>query len=59
MTYNQKTINAKLQRIDICDLLIACTMVEQETGADKWTELHNKLSNILADFDEKHIDEWA
>lgn len=59
MTYNQKTVKAELKRIEICDLLIACTMAEQETGAEKWFALHEKLNNILADFDDKHIDEWA
>ena len=59
MTYNQKAIKAELRRIDICDLLIACTVLEQETDAKKWGDLHDKLSNILADFDDKHIDEWA
>ena len=59
MTYNQKTIKMELKRIEICDLLIACTALMHETGADKWEELHDKLSNILADFDDKHIDEWA
>lgn len=59
MTYNQKKVQMELQRIDICDLLIACTATFQETGADKWIDLHQKLSDILADFDDKHIEEWA
>lgn len=59
MTYNQKNVQMNLRRIDICDLEIACSMMAQETGADKWFDLHEKLANILADFDEKHIEEWA
>ena len=59
MTYNEKKVTLELRRIDICDLLIACTAAEHNSGADKWEALHDKLSNILADFDDKHIDEWA
>ena len=51
MTYTQRTVTAKLQRIDICDLLIACTACEHETEAKKWGELHDKLKKILEDFD--------
>ena len=59
MTYNEKKVTLELRRIDICDLLIACTAAEHNSDADKWEALHDKLSNILADFDDKHIDEWA
>lgn len=54
MTYNQRTMNVKLERIDVCDLLIACTMLEQETDAKKWGALHNKLKAALEAFDEKN-----
>lgn len=59
MTYNEKKVPLELRRIDICDLLIACTLAKHNSDADKWEALHDKLSNILADFDDKHIDEWA
>lgn len=54
MTYNQRTITAKLQRIDICDLMLACTAVETASGAEKWQALHDKLEAILKEFDEKN-----
>ena len=54
MTYNQRKMNVKLERIDVCDLLIACTMLEQETDAKKWGELHDKLKATLEAFDEKN-----
>ena len=55
MTLNQMTVNAKLKRIDICDLLIACTIVDEATEEDntKWAELHDKLKAILDEFDAK------
>ena len=58
MTYNQRTITAKLQRIDICDLMLACTASidcsEGEEQNSKWITLHDKLKAILDEFDEKH-----
>lgn len=54
MTYNQRTMNVKLERIDVCDLLIACTTLEQETDAKKWGKLHDKLKATLEAFDEKN-----
>ena len=54
MTYNQRTMNVKLERIYVCDLLIACTMLEQETDAKKWGALHDKLKAALEAFDEKN-----
>ena len=54
MPYNQRTITLKLQRIDVCDLLLACTAVETTSEAEKWRALHDKLEAILKDFDEKN-----
>lgn len=53
MTYNQRTVDLKLERIDICDLLIACTMADELTEKDntKWAKLHDKLEAILTNFD--------
>lgn len=53
MTLNQKTVTAELKRRDICDLKLACTIIQQSTGVDKWGELHDKLQAILDDFDSK------
>lgn len=54
MMYNERTMNVKLKRIEVCDLLIACTALEQETEAKKWGELHDKLEKILEAFDKKN-----
>lgn len=54
MTYNERQMKVNLQRIDVCDLLIACTYCEQATGAKKWGELHDKLKAALEAFDEKN-----
>jgi hypothetical protein len=51
MTLNEKTVKLELQRIDICNLLIACTSLSHSTNAEKWGELHNKLEKILDNFD--------
>ena len=55
MTFNQMTVKANLKRIDICDLLIACRVVDEATDKDntKWAELHDKLKAILDEFDAK------
>ncbi len=42
-----------LRRIDICDLLIACTALSQQTDSKKWTELHDKLEAQLISLDEQ------
>ena len=55
--YNLKTVTMKLHRIDLCDLMLACTMVDETVGDDntKWSELHDKLAQILSEFDEKNF----
>ena len=54
MTYNQRTINLKLTRSEVCDLLLACAEVACASDAHKWEELHDKILTILDDFDEKN-----
>lgn len=54
MMPNEMTVNVKIKRIELCDLLLACTAVYEETGAEKWSQLHDKLNTILEQFDEKH-----
>lgn len=54
MTHNAKTMTVKLQRIDVCDLLLACTALEHETDAKKWGDLHDKLKSALEAFDENN-----
>lgn len=55
-TLNERTINLKLQRIDICNLLIATTAAAQSSGASKWRDLHDKLYNILENWDNENLD---
>ena len=51
MELNRRTVTLKLQRIDVCDLLIACTAVGDSSSAGKWSKLHDKLKAILDEFD--------
>ena len=52
--HNYKTVTLKLDRIDVCNLLLATTSLKHETKAEKWGLLHDKLKQILDDFDEKN-----
>ena len=50
MKYGNGTdIVLSLKRIDLCDLLIACTCTKQgaNDGGKKWQELHDKIEKIL------------
>ena len=59
--YNDKDVTLTLKRIEICDLLLACTNAYYHASnkAKKWDELHEKLFAILNDFDENHRKEEA
>ena len=50
---NQKTVTIKLKRTDVCDLLLACTVLDCDSPEDthKWAVLRDKLKSILDDFD--------
>ena len=52
---NEMTITANLKRIDICDLRLACTILDQasDENTTKWSKLHGKLDAILEEFDAK------
>lgn len=51
---NQKTVSLKLKRIELCDLMLACTALDDATeDTKKWATLHEKLKAILAEFDKK------
>ena len=41
-----------LRRIDICDLLIATTTMQELSDSKKWEELHNLLERQLNELDE-------
>ena len=55
-TYNYKTVSMKLKRIELCDLILATTSLKHSTNAEKWGELHDKLKQILDEFDEKNAE---
>lgn len=53
MTPNEFKTTIELQRIDICDLLLACTecrYLANDDGA-KWQRLHDKLEKQLHKLD--------
>ena len=52
---NQKTVTVKIKRIELCDLLLACTVIsDSNPEAKKWEALHDKLKQILEEFDRKN-----
>ncbi len=57
MATNESVVTLKLKRIELCDLLMACWAADKVSeGAEKWMTLHDKLDEILKDFDEKNAD---
>lgn len=52
---NQRTVTVKISRIELCDLLLACTSAQYQAndGGEKWKRLHDKLKSQLDDFDKK------
>lgn len=57
MMLNQKTMTIKLRRIDVCNLLLACTCAKSNAndGGEKWQKLHDTLKEQLEAFDEKAV----
>lgn len=51
-TYNQRIVALSIERIDLCDLLIA-TAALSEPG-NKWERLHDLLEHRLQAFDDEH-----
>lgn len=52
---NHFETSIKLERIEICDLLLAC-MAAQDAAGDsgkKWERLHDKLKKQLDELDEQ------
>lgn len=54
MNTNNRTMTVKMKRRDLCDLMIACTVMSAREGS-KWVELHDMLMEQLFDFDERII----
>ena len=58
---NNRTVTLKLKRRELVDLMCACTSMEfsvEEGHGKKWGALHDRLSEILKDFDTKHADDY-
>ena len=49
-TSNDKTVNVKLTRGEVCRLLILITGICE---GESWKRLHNKIRNQLEEFDQK------
>ena len=54
MTHNARTVKTNFKRIELCDMMIACTMLAEATGAKKWEELHEKINKAIEAFDKDH-----
>ena len=54
MTRNERTVNVKISRIELCDILIALTAISEGGYSKKWDKLHDKLEKILDDWDHNH-----
>ena len=50
---NQRTVTVKIKRAELCDLLLACTLIDRASDGQKWAKLHDKLKAVLDDFDRK------
>lgn len=51
---NYKNLNVELTRIDVCDLLLACTLMQTGKDGKKWATLHDKLQKQLRAFDKEN-----
>lgn len=59
LSMNDRIYDLKIRRIEICDLLIACTHCAYcfEPGSpsfQKWSDLHDKLNEQLAKLDKEN-----
>ncbi len=54
---NERIIAMKLKRIELCDLILATTSLSHSTNATKWKVLHDKLKEILDEWDAKNLTE--
>lgn len=53
---NEKTLTVTMKRIDLCNLMLACTNTAQSLEAEgrtarKWRTLHDQLKAALDSFD--------
>jgi len=52
-TYNQEEMTVVLERIDMCELILATGLMSKADN-DKWIKLHDKLKTELDRFDKKN-----
>lgn len=54
-TVNDFTYSVEITRSELCTLILGCTLLNQKSSQDtkKWIKLHDKLVEILHEFDEK------
>lgn len=62
MMINQMTVNVKINRGELCDLMLALNLIDDEArkldpNNSKWSDLHDKLVGILDAFDANHVTE--
>lgn len=53
---NQRTVNVKMKRIDLCNAITAARFARDEigeSGYERWNNLYETLKAALADIDEK------
>lgn len=53
---NEKIVTLKIKRGDLCNLILATTSLKHSTQAERWGILHDKLKQILNEFDEKNAE---
>ena len=61
---NERTVTVTMKRIELCDLLTACTSMMylmNQTGNSpaKWSKLHDTLAEALKEFDKEQGCSWA
>ena len=55
--YNNLTVTLKLERRDVCRLMMACTLVSQiRDSSPEWKDLHDEVEDQLFEFEHKHLD---
>ena len=50
---NERTVTVRMKRLDLCDLMLACLALSQDSDTKRWEELHNKLKAIIKNFDRR------
>ena len=55
---NNEDMTITLKRIEVCDLLLACTLADMSTEESnkKWANLHDKVEKLLEQFDREYFE---